>query len=71
MKIARWQIQRRCDNHKFIVVVTCQGCSTYYQYDSVIPALYGYFRQYTKKRKYGTCNFSLRQVLITDEFEAE
>lgn len=69
MTIPRWQIRRRCNDPKFVVIVTCQGCGTYYQYRHLLSALCGFAWQYKKKRRYGTCNFSLRQVLITDEFE--
>ena len=54
--------RRKCDNPKFKVIVTCQGQSFYYQYQSLIGALFGYAIQYLKNNKYGTMNFSLKQM---------
>lgn len=55
-------IKRKCDNPKFKVIVCCQGQSFYYQYKSLIGALFGYAIQYLKNNKYGTMNFSLKQM---------
>ena len=71
MKIRKYEIKRKCDNPRFLVVVTCQGWSFYYQYHNLINATIGYCKQYLTKKKYGTMNFKLREVLITDEFEEE
>ena len=69
MKIKSYEVKRRCHNPKFLVVITCQGQPYYYQYHFLIGALFGYAKQYLQKRKYGTMNFKLRQVMIHDVFE--
>ena len=71
MKIRKYEIKRKCNDPRFLVVVTCQGQSFYYQYHSLIGAVVGYCKQYLTKKKYGTMNFKLREVLITDVFEEE
>ena len=48
-------------NYRFAVVVTCQGNPNYYYRDTLLGALYEYAKQYFKKNKYGTMNFTLRQ----------
>ena len=54
--------KRKCNNPKFEVIVCCQGQPFYYQYHTLIGALFGYAKNYLKKKKYGTMNFSLKQV---------
>ena len=71
MKIKKYEIKRKCNDPRFLVVVACQGQSFYYQYHNLINAVIGYCKQYLTKKKYGTMNFKLREVLITDEFERE
>lgn len=71
MKIRKYEIKRKCNDPRFLVVVTCQGQPFYYQYHSLIGVVVGYCKQYLTKKKYGTMNFKLREVLITDEFERE
>jgi hypothetical protein len=71
MNIKNYEVKRRCNAPRFLVVVTCQGQSFYYQYHNLIGAVIGYCKQYLTKRKYGTMNFKLRQVMITDEFGEE
>ena len=53
--------KRTCNNPHFEVVVCCQGQPFYYQYETLFGALLGYARQYCKKKKYGTMNFSLKE----------
>ena len=48
--------------HRFCVVVTCQGNSSYYEYKYLVSALFGYAYHYIKKKKYGTMNFVLKEV---------
>lgn len=67
-KIRAYEIKRRCNNPRFLVVVVCQGQPFYYQYHSLIGAVFDYCKQYLTKRKYSTMNFKLRQVMITDKF---
>ena len=69
MKIRKYEIKRKCNDPKFLVVVTCHGQSFYYQYNNLIGAVIGYCKQYLTKKKYGTMNFKLREVLITDKFK--
>lgn len=71
MKIRKYEIKRKCNDPRFLVVVTCQGQSFYYCYHGLINAVIGYCKQYLTKKKYGTMNFKLREVLITDVFEEE
>ena len=56
------RIRRKCDNPKFNVIVCCQGQPFEYHYKSLVGALFGYARQYLKNKKYGTMNFSLKQI---------
>ena len=51
-------------NYKFVVTVCCQGQPIYYYRDTLIGALYEYAKQYLKKNKYGTMNFTLSQKFI-------
>lgn len=55
-------IKRKCNNPKFNVIVCCQGQPFYYQYRNLISALFVYAKQYLKKNKYGTMNFTLKEV---------
>lgn len=55
-------IKRKTDNPKWKVVITCQGQPFDYQYKTVFSACVGLMRHYFKKRKYGTMNFSIKQV---------
>lgn len=71
MNIKNYEVKRRCNDPRFLVVATCQGQSFYYQYHNMIGAVIGYCKQYLTKKKYGTMNFKLREVLITDDFEGE
>ena len=48
-------------NYKFVVVVCCQGQPFYYYKNTLLGALFEYAKQYIKKNKYGTMNFTLRQ----------
>ena len=52
--------------YKFKVVVCCQGNPFEYKYRTMIGAVIGFVYRYLKMHKYGTMNFSLRQILITD-----
>lgn len=70
-KIRLYEIKRRCKKPRFLVVVTCQGLHYYYMHHSLIGAVLDYCKQYLTKRKYGTMNFKLRQVMITDKFEED
>ena len=61
--------RRKCKNPKFDVIVCCQGQPFHYYCSTLIGALVEYGYQYLKKRKYGTMNFSLKQVFfIEDEY---
>ena len=71
MRIPKWQIKRRCKDPKYLVVVTCQGCPFYYQHRNLVSALFGFAWQYGRTKRYGTCNFKLREVSFLDEFEGE
>lgn len=55
-------VKRECENARFKVVVCCQGQPFYYKYSTLFGALVGYACQYIKKKKYGTMNFSLKEV---------
>lgn len=55
-------IRRNCRNPKFKVVVCCQGQPFYYQYHFLLSALLGYCIQYLRYKKYGTMNFSLKEI---------
>ena len=59
----RGQGMRKTSNIKytFVVIVTCQGHPTEYEYSNLFSALIGYAKQYLKKKKYGTMNFTLKQ----------
>jgi len=46
---------------KFVVIVNCQGQPFYYFYKTLLGSLFGYVKQYLKKRKYNTMSFSLKQ----------
>ena len=48
-------------NYRFVVVVCCQGQPFYYYRNTLFGALIEYAKQYIKKNKYGTMNFTLRQ----------
>ena len=56
------EIKRDCKNPKFKVIVCCQGQSFEYHYQTLFGALVGYAYNYLKKNKYGTMNFSLKQI---------
>lgn len=64
-----YEIKRKCNKPRFVVVASCQGQPFYYQYHNLISAVIGYCMQYLTKKKHGTMNFILREVLITDGFE--
>lgn len=48
-------------NYRFVVVVCCQGQPFYYYRNTLFGALIEYAKQYIKKNKYGTMNFTLEQ----------
>ena len=56
-------VKRRCKKPKFDVIVCCQGQPFHYYCSTLIGALVEYGYQYLRNRKYGTMNFSLKQVL--------
>ena len=60
-------IKRKCKNPKFDVIVCCQGQLFHYYCSTLIGALIEYGYQYLKKGKYGTMNFSLKQVFFIKE----
>lgn len=64
-------VKRKCKSPKFVVIVCCQGQSNHYYCSTLIGALIEYGYQYLRKRKYGTMNFSLKQVLNVYEAESE
>ena len=64
-------VKRRCKNPKFDVIVCCQGQPFHYYHSTLIGALAEYGYQYSAKRKYGTMNFSLKQVFDVYEGFAE
>ena len=70
-RIKAYEIKRRCNDPKFLVVTTILGQSIYYMHHSLIGAVVDYCWQYLTKKKYKTMNFRLRQVMITDKFEEE
>lgn len=53
---------KRKKNYVFNVVVCCQGQPFNYYYNNLISDLFGYAYHYLKKNKYGTMNFTLKQV---------
>lgn len=55
-----YEIKRNCDNPKFVVIVAVQGQMFCYRYSTLFGALVGYAKQYLKKHKDGTMNFTLR-----------
>ena len=50
------------NKYRFQVIVTCQGNPFYYKYKTLIGALSGYAYHYLKSNKYGTMNFTLKQI---------
>lgn len=62
-------MSRKCKKPKFKVIVCCQGTLVLeYHYKTLFGALVGYAKQYLQKNKYGTMNFSLKQIF---EVESE
>lgn len=56
-------IKRDCKKPKFGVIISCQGQpSFYYLYKTLFGALFGYVKLYLQNNKYGTMNFSLKQI---------
>lgn len=56
-------MSRKCKKPKFKVIVCCQGALVLeYHYKTLFGALVGYVKQYLQKNKYGTMNFSLKQI---------
>lgn len=53
--------------YTFVVIVTCQGHPTEYEFSNLFLALIGYAKQYLKKKKYGTMNFTLKQKFKEDK----
>lgn len=49
-------------NYIFDVVVTCQGQPFHNYCNTLVGALIKYAYLYLKKNKYGTMNFTLKQV---------
>lgn len=47
---------------KFKVIVCCQGQPFEYKYKNLFRALCGYAYHFLKKNKYGTMNFTLKQI---------
>lgn len=64
-------VKRKCKSPKFDVIVCCQGQSTHHYHSTLIGGLIEYGYQYLAKRKYGTMNFSLKQVFNKYETEGE
>lgn len=62
-------VKRRCKKPKFDVIVCCQGQPFHYYCSTLIGALVEYAYQYLKKKKYGTMNFSLKEVLVIEKEE--
>ena len=58
--------KRKCKKPKFDVIVCCQGQPFHYYCSTLIGALVEYAYQYLKKKKYGTMNFSLKEVLFIE-----
>lgn len=56
--------KRKVENARFVVVVCCQGMPYDYQCKTLVGALLMYAKQYICKRKYGTMNFTLKQVFL-------
>ena len=50
------------NRHKFKVIVCCQGQPFEFKYRTLPGALCGYAYHYLTKRKYGTMNFTLKQI---------
>lgn len=55
-------VKRKIENARFVVVVCCQGMPYDYQCKTLVGALIMYARQYMQKHKYGTMNFTLKQI---------
>lgn len=64
-------VKRKCKSLKFDVIVCCQGQPFHYYHSTLIGALVEYGYQYLAKEKYGTMNFSLKQVFNKYESESE
>lgn len=64
-------IKRKCKNPKFDVIVCCQCQPFHYYCSTLFGALIEYGYQYLKKNKYGTMNFSLKQVFNKYKAESE
>lgn len=47
---------------KFKVIVCCQGQQFEYKYKNLFSSLCGYAYRYIKYNKYGTMNFTLKQI---------
>ena len=56
-------VKRKVNNPKWKVVITCQGQPMDYQYKTIMGACVGLLRNYFAKKKYGTMNFAIKQVV--------
>jgi len=54
--------KREAKGARFVVVVCCQGQPCDYKCKTLLGALLMYARQYVCKHKYGTMNFTLKQI---------
>ena len=55
-------VKRKVENARFVVVVCCQGQPYDYQCKTLLGALFMYAKQYLRKHKFGTMNFTLKQI---------
>lgn len=60
-------VKRKCKNPRFDVIVCCQGNPSHNYHHTLVGALVEYAYQYLKKKKYGTMNFSLKQVFFIEK----
>lgn len=49
-------------NYVFDVITTCQGQPFHHYCNTLLGALLKYAYEYLRKKKYGTMNFTLKQV---------
>lgn len=54
---------------KFKVIVCCQGHPNEYKYKNLFSALCGYAYNYLKYNKYGTMNFTLKQISALEQMK--
>ena len=60
---------KRKKNYRFAIVVCCQGQPFYYYRNTLFSALIEYAYHYLKKNKYGTMNFTLKQVFDSENID--